>query len=59
MSSLHPATTTALIAMILEKTARMREKTTLVSIEGGHVIHHDSPAAFLAPVKALLSTLPR
>lgn len=44
---------------ILEEMARVREHTQLVSIEAGHVIHHDAPASFLAAVEEFLSTLPR
>lgn len=44
---------------ILEKMAQVRGNTTLVSMEAGHVIHHDAPASFLAAVETFLSTLPR
>jgi pimeloyl-ACP methyl ester carboxylesterase len=43
---------------ILERMARVREHTQLVSIEAGHVVHHDAPASFLAAVEEFLSTLP-
>lgn len=43
---------------ILERMADVRRHTQLVSIEAGHVVHHDAPALFLAAVEDFLATLP-
>ena len=43
---------------ILERMAKVRPHTQLVSIEAGHVVHHDAPSLFLAAVEDFLATLP-
>lgn len=42
---------------ILERMAAMRPHTQLVSIEAGHVVHHDAPSLFLAAVEDFLGSL--
>jgi pimeloyl-ACP methyl ester carboxylesterase len=45
----------AVDAAILERMASVRPNTQLVSIEAGHVVHHDAPALFSSTVKDFLS----
>ncbi|RYZ02025.1 MAG: alpha/beta hydrolase [Myxococcales bacterium] len=44
---------------ILERMAAVRPHTQLVTIQAGHVVHHDAPALFLAAVEDFLAALPR
>jgi pimeloyl-ACP methyl ester carboxylesterase len=41
----------------LEAMARLRPNTTLVTIEAGHVVHADNPAAFLAALREFLDSI--
>lgn len=43
---------------ILERMAEVRPHTQLVTIEAGHVVHHDAPSLFLAAVEDFLAALP-
>lgn len=41
----------------LEAMAALRPNTTLVTIDGGHVVHADNPTAYLAAVREFLDTI--
>lgn len=43
---------------LLESMAARRPNTELVSLEAGHVTHHDDPAGFVSHVRAFLEKLP-
>jgi pimeloyl-ACP methyl ester carboxylesterase len=44
-------------AALLEEMALRRPSTTLVTLEGGHVLHTENPAAFTAAVRSFLDSL--
>lgn len=43
----------------LEAMTALRSNTTLVTVDAGHVVHFDNPAAFLAAVREFLNTIDR
>jgi len=51
-------TSKAVDGKLLESMAARRPNTELVSLEAGHVTHHDDPAGFVSKVRAFLRKLP-
>lgn len=43
---------------ILERMSSVRPNTRMVSINAGHVVHHDAPERFLSSVQSFLASLP-